>query len=372
LIGWGNLSFSIQSTNLSIKLTVTGELIMKWLLLISLFGLQILSTACSFQQQAQSVAQRRPLEKRQREFKLPTDYDLRDRGYDPKTGRSNTYDYKPRIEQVDEKSGKIAFKWIGYDGKEKTVIYQRADAVDVIVSATVSKTAEGLYLYTYKVENLPSSGSHLSRFIVQNFAADSKPIQIEGKTPNCRDLILLDSFRNTPCDTTKMNLEDFFFIGQMSNMIEQFKEGNWIVISPLSPTEQYEPGRSLEVKIVSKAAPGVVKCQAVGGERTMKGVGEHMPSVLENLLPGYEDFPKGYTVGPVDNISSLSNAERIKYLLDKLPQFNKSGWITDDIMQRYDKQLKAGNLDSILKRIESDLKSEAITTEVYAVVQAMK
>lgn len=345
---------------------------MKWLLLISLFGLQILSTACSFQQQAQSVAQRKPLEKRQREFKSPIDYDLRDRGNEAKTGKQITYDYKPRVEMVDEKSGKIAFKWIGYDGKEKTVIYQRADAVDVIVSAAVSQTAEGLYLYTYKVENLQSSGSHLSRFIIQNFAADSKPIQIEGKTPNCRDLILLDSFRNIPCDTTKMNLEDLFFIGQMSNMIEQFKEGNWIVISPLSETEKYEPGRSLEVKIVSKAAPGVVKCQAVGGERTIQGAGEHMPFVLENLLPGYEDFPKGYTVGPTNNISSLSNTERTKYLLDQLPQFNKSGWITDDIMQKYDKQLKAGNLDSILRSIENDLKSKAITTEVFAIVQAMK
>jgi hypothetical protein len=140
----------------------------------------------------------------------------------------------------------------------------------------------------------------------------------------------------------------------------------------LSETEKYEPGRSLEVKIVSKAAPGVVKCHAAGGEGGIKGVGEHMPEVLENLLPGYEELPKGYTVGPIDNISSLSNTERTKYLLDKLPQFNKSGWITDDIMQKYDRQLKAGHLDAVVNRIEHDLKSEAITTEVFAVIQAMK
>jgi hypothetical protein len=336
---------------------------MKWLLLISLFGLQILSTACSFQQQqAQSVAQRKPLEKRQHEYKSPIDYDFRARGYD----------YKPRVEMVDEKSGKIAFKWIGYDGKEKTIIYQRGDAIDVIVSAAVSRTPEGLYLYTYKVENLQSSGSHLWSFTVQNFAADSKPIQIEGKTPNCRDLILLDSFRKAHCEIVKRNLENSFFIGQMANWIEQYKEGSWIYISPLSTTELYEPGRSLEVKIVSKAAPGVVMCHVAGGQGGMMGVGKHMPEVLENLLPGYEEFPKGYTVGPIDKISSLSNTERTKYFLDKLPQFNKSGWITDDIMQKYDKQLKAGNLDSILRRVENDLKSEAITTEVFAVVQAMK
>jgi hypothetical protein len=334
---------------------------MKWLLLILLFGLQILSTACSFQQQAQSVAQREPLEKRQHEYKSPIDYDFSARGYD----------FKPRVEMVDEKSGKIAFKWIGYDGKQKTVIYQRGDAIDVIVSAAVSRTPEGLYLYTYKVENLQSSGSHLLYVIIQNFAADSKPIQIEGMTLSCRDLVLLDSFRNMPCDKIKRDLEHFH-IGQMGNWIQQFKEGSWITIAPLSETEKYEPGRSLEVKIVSKAAPGVVKCHAVGGEGGIKGVGEHMPEVLENLLPGYEEYPKGYTIGPIDNISSLSNTERIKYLLGKLPQFKKSGWITDDIMQKYDKQLKAGNLDSILRRVENDLKSEAITTEVFAIVQAMK
>lgn len=335
---------------------------MKWLLLISLFGLQILSTACSLQQQAQSVAQRKPLEKLQRDYKSPINYDFRARGYD----------YKPRVEMVDEKSGKYAFKWIGYDGKEKTIIYQRGDAIDVIVSAAVSRTPEGLYLYTYKVENLPSSGSHLLKVAIQNFAADSKPVEIEGKAPNCRDLILLDSFRKAPCETLKMNLEHSFHIGQMSSWIEQFKEGSWITIAPLSETEKYEPGRSLEVKIVSKAAPGVVKCHAAGGQGGMMGVGEHMPEVLENLLPGYEEYPKGYTVGPIDNISSLSNTERTKYLLDKLPQFKKSGWITDDIMQKYDKQLKAGNLDSVLRRVENDLKSEAITTEVFAVVKAMK
>lgn len=344
---------------------------MKRLLSILLVGL-LTSSVYSLQLHAQSVAQRKPLEKHRRDFKSPIDYELRDRGYNPKTGKPITYDYKPRIELVDEKSGKYAFKWIGFDGKQKTVIYQRADTVDVIVSASVTRTADGFYLYTYKIENLPSSGAYLSRFIVQNFAADAKPVEVSGKTPNCRDLVLLDSFRNLPCETSKMNLEDLFFIGQMSKMIEQFKEGSWINFSPLAASERYDPGHNLEVKIVSKAAPGLVKCQAVGGERTMKGAGEHMPSVLEDLLPGYEDFPKGYTIGPVGNISMLSNAERTKYLLDELPQFNKSGWITDDVMQKYVEQLKAGNLDSVLGNIQNDLKSEAITTEVFGIVHAMR
>jgi hypothetical protein len=332
----------------------------------------MLNSACSLQQQAQSVAQRKPLEKSQREFKSPVDYDLRERGYNPKTGKPITYDYKPRVEMVDEKSGKYAFKWIGYDGKEKTIIYQRADAIDVIINAAVSRTAEGLYLYTYKVENLPSSGSYLSHFIVQNFAPDSKPVEVNGTTVNCRDMIHLDSFRKVPCDSVKKNLGDSFSIGQMLNLIQQFNEGYWIKFAPLSSFEKYEPGRSLEVKIVSKAAPGIVKCQVTGGNRTIKGAGEHMPFVLENLYPGYEDYPKGFTVGPTDIINSLSNTERTKYLLDNLPQFNKVGWMTDDTMKIYEQHLKAGNLDAVIKRVEQDLKNQVITTEVSAIIQAMK
>ncbi len=97
-----------------------------------------------------------------------------------------------------------------------------------------------------------------------------------------------------------------------------------------------------------------------------------MPFVLENLYPGYEDYPKGFTVGPTDNISSLSNTERTKYLLDKLPQFNKVGWMTDDTMKIYERHLKAGNLDAVVKRVEQDLKDQVITTEVSAIIQAMK
>lgn len=77
---------------------------------------------------------------------------------------------------MDAKAGKYAFKWIGVEGKEKTVIFQRADAIDVVVSATSSKTPEGQYLYTYSIENLPSSGTYLAGSTVQNFASDVKRI----------------------------------------------------------------------------------------------------------------------------------------------------------------------------------------------------
>lgn len=54
-----------------------------------------------------------------------------------------TCDHRPRVELLDEKAGKYAFTWLGYDGKEKTVIFRRGDVIDVIVSASVSKKPGG-------------------------------------------------------------------------------------------------------------------------------------------------------------------------------------------------------------------------------------
>ena len=148
---------------------------MKWLLLTLVITPLVCCVACSRAQQAQTRVQRQPLEKQQREYRSPASYEWRDKGYDPMTGEGITYDHMPGVEPGDEKAGKYAFKWIGLDGKEKTVILQRGDAVDVVVSASASKTPEGQYLYSYDVRNLPSSATYLTRFIVPNFAPDPKP-----------------------------------------------------------------------------------------------------------------------------------------------------------------------------------------------------
>jgi len=312
------------------------------LLLILLFGLQALGVACSSAQQAQTKVQRRPLEKQHREYKTPGNYEQRDLGYDPKTGKMITYDHKPRVELLDEKAGKYAFKWIGYDGKEKTVIFQRRDVIDVVVSAAVSKTPGGRYLYNYELHNLPTSPTYLKRFIVQNFAADAEP-----------------------------DRSGAFLPGVMSNAIEQFKEGHWISFTDVSDEVQIEPGQTVRIQLVSSAPPGLVQCQATA-ETTLEGADEHMPSVLENLLPGYKEFPTGYTVGPVDNLKTFSAEEKIKYLLEKLPQFRKLGWMTDEAVARYEQQLKNNDLQSLTRQMEQDLKSEQLTGEVFAVIEAMK
>jgi hypothetical protein len=313
------------------------------LLLIIMFGLQALAMACSSLQQAQTKVQRQPLQKERIEFTTPTNYEPRDVGYDQKTGKLITYDYKPRVELIDEKSGKYAFKWIGYDGKEKTVIYQRKDAVDVIVNASVSRTGSGEYLYTYQVQNLSSSRTYLSTFVVQNLSMDAQPDR-KGQ----------------------------MFVLTMSSAIYKFREGNWISFNDASDYVQINPGQAVNVELASSAPPGVVGCGAAGGDFATEGAGEDMPMVLENLLPGYKAWPFGYTIGPVDSLKTLSSQEKIKYLVESLPQFRKLGWMTDEAVIRYGQQLKSNDLAGVLNQLDQDLKTEQITTEVFAIIQAMK
>lgn len=314
---------------------------MKCSVFLSWFGLLAL-VGCSSSQRAQTKLHRQPLEKQQREYKTPTNYEPRDRGYDPKTGKMITYDHKPRVEILDQKAGKYAFKWIGYDGKEKTAVFQRGDAIDVIVTATAARTSDGGYLYKYQALNLPSSGTSLAGLALQNFAADVKPVTPGG------------------------------YAGHMSNLIFQFKEGDWIRFGNSFFGRVFEPGEQLNVELASSSPPGLVECRAHGGESNLEGAGEEMPSALENLLPGYAEWPNGYTIGPVESLKTLSSDQRIKYLLDRLPQFRKLGWMSDEAAIRYEEQLKRNDLESVVKELDHDLKSEQITTEVLAIIQAMK
>jgi hypothetical protein len=293
--------------------------------------------------QAQTKVERQPLQKQQIEFRTPKYYALRDRGYDPKTGKVLTYDHEPRVDLLDEKTGKYAFKWIGYDGKEKTVIFQRGDVLDVIVSASVTKVSDQQYSYTYQVQNLPSSATYLKRFMVQNFASDVVPEK-----------------------------SGVFFVLEVSKSIHQFREGHWLSFSDASDHVQIDPGQAVTVHLTSSAPPGLVECRATIETSLLAPPDEEMPSALEDLLPRYEEFPKGYTIGPVEDLKARSSPDRVKYLLERLPQFRKLGWMTDESVGRYEQNLRRNDLQSVLKRMELDLKSEQITTEVFAIVQSMR
>jgi hypothetical protein len=284
-------------------------------------------------------AQRLPLQKNKIEIKSPTNYQKRLVRVDPATGEEIYYDPKPRVVLVDAKSGRYALKWIGYDGKEKTIIYQRPDAIDAVVSASVSKTPSGKYRYIYAIQNLPVSGQHLSEFVVQTFTSDVSPVKVE-------------------------NIHN----GQMTNTVKEFQDGNWISFGILSNFRpMITPGRSIEFGVVSSAPPGLVECRVTGGEVGMKGVGEGPPPELMDVLPGYEAWPHGYTIGPVENLKALSSGKRAEYIRQRLAQFKKLGWMTADVVPWYEQALKGGDLEKIYHRAEQD--PGKLTTEVMGMIR---
>lgn len=323
---------------------------MKQLLILITLSIQ---TACPLQPQTQEIqketqstakkiAQRLPTQRTTFTLESPTIYEKRVLRYDPETGEETYYDHKPQVVLLNAKTGEYAFKWIGYDGKEKVIIFQRHDAIDAVISATVSKTDSGQYLYTYKVENLPSSGTYLSSFALQTFTSEVKTMPIQDG-----------------------------HVGQMSNN-KVMKDGNWIDFGLYNYNLSVVPGKSIEFKLIASAPPGLVECHIAGGKFGMKGVGEDMPQELGNLLPSYEDWPKGYTIGPIDNLKNLSSSEYAQYILKLLPQFQKLGWMNADTLQRYTQHLQQNDLNEVYKQAEQDFKNGYITTEVYNLLQELK
>lgn len=296
----------------------------------------MLSAAACLSPQAQSVAQRQPMEKLQHEYKAPVNYEPRVKGHDPETGEPITYDHKPRVELLDAKARKYAFKWIGLDGEEKTAIFQRADAVDVVVGATVSQIPSGEYLYTYEVKNLPSSGANIKRFLVQNFASNVQP-EKSG---------------------------DFM----SGKMFREFGDGNWISFADVSDDVQINPGEEVTTNLTSLAPPGLVECRA-SAETVGEGAGEEMPYDLESIVIGYNEYPYGYTIGPVESLKSLPINERVQYVLDKLPQFQKLGWITDGASKWYEQKLKSNDLGAVSEQKDEDLRAGKITSEVFGIMK---
>jgi hypothetical protein len=312
---------------------------------------------------------RAPLQKPGTPLKSPASYEKRER---VQSGKQVTYDPKPRVQVVDGKAGKYELRWIGYDGREKVIAYQHPDSIDVVVSGSVDESADGNYVYSYIVDILPSSATYLYAFDLQNFSDDAYPVEINGKPTALADLRILKNFSQRPDDGKPRNFETTIVIGRMSNLIHRFREGTWIAFGILPDFEpQVSPGGRLLVKVVSKAAPGLVGCSAVAGPRTMKGVGEHMPSELEDVIPGYEAWPSGHTVGPVEFLNSLTQGQRVTYILDKMPQFEKLGWITSSAREWYEKNF-AKDVVSAQNRAQKDLKSEQISSEVFAMIQAVK
>ena len=286
--------------------------------------------------------QRLSLQKSQIEFKTPVDYAKRILRYDAITGQAVYYDPKPRVVLLDARFGKYAFKWIGYDGEEKTVLVHRADAIDAIISASVLKRSSGEYVYVYDIQNLPSSPTYLSTVVIQTFASSITPVRMNNG-----------------------------IVGQMTKN-KDMRDGTWIYYGSTNFEPRVDPGRHVEMKLISTAPPGIVECRIAGGDRGINGVGEDMPQELENVLPINTDLARGYTIGPVDKLKGISQQEQLSYLLKVLPQCGQQGWITAQTLRTYEQLLKQKNLQGIFTRIANDLKTNSITTEVFAMIEGTK
>jgi hypothetical protein len=308
----------------------------------------IISLAVVFLRSTAQEIQRLPLQKNRIELKSPSSWSQRIAKIDPRTQKAVHYDPKPKIETVNSKAGKYYLKWIGYDGKEKVVLYQRPDCIDVVVVASTTTASLETYTYEYTVQNLATSGDYLNGFAVQNFSSAIQP-----KRPSMVNNIV---------------------VGDMTPGIFGIKEGNWIRFAPVPPHPKVQHGQSIRFKLYSSSPPGVVMCRVDGGNRTLKGVGEEMPEELEESLDalGYGAWPRGYTIGPVDKLKNASREERIAYLLKTLPTIQKQRWITPQVLSAYEQLLKQNDLPSLSKRVAGDFKTGAITSEVFAIIEAMK
>lgn len=321
---------------------------MRYLLIIIIISIVQIACSSSAQQITNEVgkivtetqtekANRKPFQKSSAVIKSPKDYLNRE----SKDGKE--FDPKPRVVEIDKDAGKYELRWIGYDGQEKVIQYQRADAINAVVKAKIEKNSDDKFVYKYLIKNLPNSPAYVSSFTVQTFAEELKVTEVND-----------------------------VYIGEMASFIRDFKEGIWWRYAILGETTpRINPGKSIELSLVSSGLPGIVGCRATAGEMTLKGVGEHMPSELENTMPGYEEWAKGYTIGPIDNLATLNKSERTKYILENLPKFLEAGWITDVGLRKYESILKNEDLKGTLTEAQKDLKAGFITSEVFHIIDGL-
>jgi len=103
----------------------------------------------------------------------------------------------------------------------------------------------------------------------------------------------------------------------------------------------------------------------------LKGVGEDMPTELEMALPGYEEYPKGYTIGPVDSLKSSSRSQRVEYILSHMEQFKRLGWVTTSARGWYQAKLNDVDVATLMRHLQKDLDSEQITSEVFDMMRTL-
>ncbi len=293
--------------------------------------------------QENSLERRTPMQKNEVQIESPLDYSLGVLREDPIRGEIK-YDPKPEVITIDKKSGKLWFRWVGMDGKTKQILFQRADAINVVVLAKAQKSGNSEYVFSYVVENLNTSGQELSGFLIQCLCNSVQPKEITN-----------------------------FHTGFMGNTLPDFSEGKWIRFAVLDSSKtSIGPGQNVNFIINSTSPPGLVRTRVHGGNLRLMGIGEEMPTELADLLPGYKDWPYGYTIGPVDELAAMSLTDHLAYLKSRVSKFQELGWISSEVAPWYQENLEPNSLILVFQRLQSDLKSEKITTEVYALIDALR
>ena len=249
-------------------------------------------------------------------------------------------DPKPRV--VDLGKGKYGFRWIGSRGQELQVIFERPDMIDVVVEASVVPASGGKLGYRYRVRSLRSSLQLLRFFVVQTFSEST----IRARDPR-------------------------WHAGRLKVGFKEYSEGQWLTFGFLDSVLKVPPGEAVEVTMKSTAPPGIVKCASAGGFLGMKAAEEAMPSVFlnETNLPNMEAWPSGFTIGPDSRLAGFSQAEKVKYLVDQLPEMLRLGWIRDrEILKWYQDNLRPGEWERIRTKAKEDNKKGLITAEVLALL----
>lgn len=283
---------------------------------------------------------RSPLEKSVVRLESPRSYLMRTK-VDRSTGQEVEYDPKPEVVVLDEKKGTYGLKWIGYDGAEKTIVYQRPDLLDVVVTARVTVQESGKYRYEYTVQSLSTSVEVMAGFAVQSVAKDPAPLEQSG-----------------------------VFVGTMAPT-PPFNQGVWNRFGVLPGHPPIAPGTSIVFQLESRSPPGVVECR-VHGPLGLKGVGEEPPFELESVLPRYEIWPHGYTVGPREELAALNEQERADRVIAWLPTFEHAGWITAATGTAYEGLLRERGVAGVAPKLEGDLAKSLISPEVAAIIRELR
>ena len=191
-------------------------------------------------------------------------------------------DPKPRV--VDLGKGKYGFRWIGSQGQELQVIFERPDMIDAVVEASVVPASGDQLDYRYRVRSLRTSQQLLDSISVQTFSEST----LRARDPR-------------------------WHAGRLRVGFKEYSEGQWIRFSFLYSQLKVHPGEAVEVTMKSADPPGIVRCATSGGAKVMKAAEEGMPSAFlyETNLPNMEAWPSGFTIGPDSRLSKLSPTEKV-------------------------------------------------------------